>query len=116
MTQSPEIVPRRFLLRFGLLPVGDGRPVSLPAGRPGMVMFSTSMCVTCFLSARERRDSIGRRPYPFAIDTSGTMATTYRITALGTVIVYDATGKIVARIVEPGPADLRKAFRRAGVT
>jgi hypothetical protein len=38
-----------------------------------------------------------------------------RITVLGTVIVYDATGKIVARIVEPGPDDLRDAFGRTGV-
>lgn len=123
----------------------DGEQIALPARRPGMVMFSTSMCVTCFVSARdmseyrshahprvdaafisvdpedsaqtlaERRDSVGRGSFPFAIDASGTLAARYQITVLGTVIVYDATGKIVARIVEPGPDDLREAFDRAGV-
>jgi AhpC/TSA family protein len=123
----------------------DGKQIALPAGRPGMVMFSTSMCVTCFVSARgmseyrshggqridaafisvdpadsaqalaDRRDSMGRASYPFAIDTSGTLAARYQITALGTVLVYDAAGTIVARIVEPGPDDLRAAFDRAGV-
>jgi cytochrome oxidase Cu insertion factor (SCO1/SenC/PrrC family) len=123
----------------------DGKQIALPTGRPGMVMFSTSICVTCFVAARgmaqyrsdaprrvdaafvsvdpgdsaralaERRAAIGRASYPFAIDTSGTLAARYRITVLGTVIVYDATGRIVARIVEPGPDDLRAAFNRAGV-
>jgi hypothetical protein len=123
----------------------DGERISLPAGRPGMLMFSTSTCVPCFISAKHmadykarapqrvdaafigvdpgdppsalaaRRDLIGERPFPFAIDTSGTMAAQYQITTLGTVIVYDAAGKIVARIVEPTIDDLRAAFRRAGV-
>jgi cytochrome oxidase Cu insertion factor (SCO1/SenC/PrrC family) len=122
----------------------DGKQIALPAGRPGMVMFSTSMCVTCFVSARgmaeyrshadrrvdaafvsvdpgdsaqalaERRDSIGHAPFAFAIDTTGTLAARYQITVLGTVLVYDAAGKIVARIVEPGRDDLRAAFDRAG--
>jgi hypothetical protein len=72
----------------------DGEQIALPAGRPGMVMFSTSLCVTCFVSARDMSE--------------------YEITVLGTVLVYDAAGKIVARIVEPGPGDLRSAFHRAG--
>jgi hypothetical protein len=110
-----------------------------------MVMFSTSMCVTCFVSARgmaeyrshadrrvdaafisvdpgdsaralaERRDSMGHVSFAFGIDTTGTLAARYRIAVLGTVLVYDAAGKIVARIVEPGPDDLRAAFHRAGM-
>jgi hypothetical protein len=123
----------------------DGKQVSLPAGRPGMVMLSSSLCTTCFLSVRDmgklksrlgrrvdaafvsvdpgdsaatladRRDSIGDPPIPFAIDTSGTLATQYRITTLGTVVIYDAGGKIVERTVEPTLNDLQAAFRRVGV-
>jgi hypothetical protein len=123
----------------------DGKPVSLPAGRPGMVMLSSSLCTTCFLSVRDmgklksrlgrrvdaafvsvdpgdsaatladRRDSIGDPPIPFAIDTSGTLAAQYQITTLGTVVIYDATGKIVERTVEPTLSDLQAAFRRVGV-
>lgn len=123
----------------------DRKPVSLPAGRPGMVMFSSSLCTTCFLTVRDmgklksrlgrrvdaafvsvdpgdsaatladRRDSIGGSPIPFAIDTSGTLAAEYEIKTLGTVVVYDATGKIVERTVEPTLSDLQAAFRRVGV-
>lgn len=123
----------------------DGRRVSLPGGRPGMVMLSSSLCTTCFLTVRDmgklksqlgrrvdaafisvdpgdsattladRRDAIGDPPIPFAIDTSGTLAAQYHITTLGTVIVYDATGKIVQRSIEPTYGDLQAAFRRVGV-
>lgn len=121
----------------------DGERISLPAGRPGMVMFSTSGCTSCIPSAQDmadvvasarqpvdglylsmdpgdnagalgdRRESIGDPPYPFAIDTSGAMAAQYEVTALGTVLVYDTTGKIVARFVDPGADELRTAVRRA---
>ena len=124
----------------------DGKQVSLPAGRPGMVMLSSSLCTTCFLTVRDmgklkarsgervdaafisvdpgdsaatlgdRRDSIGDPPIPFAIDTSGTLASQYRITTLGTVVVYDAGGNIVQRSIEPTLSDLQAAFRRIGVT
>jgi cytochrome oxidase Cu insertion factor (SCO1/SenC/PrrC family) len=123
----------------------DGERISLPAGRPGMVMFSSSYCTTCFVSAKfmaryraeaaepvdaafisvdpgdspdalaDRRAGLGATRYPFAIDTAGTLAAQYEITALGTVIVYDATGRIVARVVEPSLADLRAVFQEAGV-
>jgi hypothetical protein len=123
----------------------DGTRVSLPAERPGMVMLSSSLCTTCFLTVRDmgtlksrlgrrvdaafisvdpgdspatladRRDAIGDPPIPFAIDTSGTLAAQYHITTLGTVVVYDASGKIVQRSVEPTYGDLQAAFRRVGV-
>jgi cytochrome oxidase Cu insertion factor (SCO1/SenC/PrrC family) len=123
----------------------DGERISLPAGRPGMVMFSSSYCTTCFVSvnfmtryraeAREpvdaafisvdpgdspdaladRRAGLGGTAFPFAIDTTGTLAARYGIAALGTVIVYDATGRIVARVVEPSLQELRAGFREAGV-
>jgi cytochrome oxidase Cu insertion factor (SCO1/SenC/PrrC family) len=123
----------------------DGKQISLPAGRPGMVMFSSSYCATCFVSASfmaryraeapervdaafvsvdpgdspdalaDRRAALSAAPYPFAIDPTGNLAAQYGITSLGTVIIYDATGKIVSRVVEPSLQDLRAGFREAGV-
>jgi cytochrome oxidase Cu insertion factor (SCO1/SenC/PrrC family) len=123
----------------------DGKQVTLPAGRPGMVMLSSSLCTTCFLTVRDmgklkarlggrvdaafisvdpgdsattladRRDSIGDPPIPFAIDTTGTLAERYQITTLGTVVVYDAAGRIVDRWIEPTLSDLEAAFRRVDV-
>ena len=123
----------------------DGEQIALPAARPGMVMFSTSFCTTCFVSASfmaryraeapepvdaafvsvdpgdspdalaDRRAALRGRPYPFAIDRTGNLAARYGITALGTVIIYDAEGKIVARVVEPSLQELRAGFREAGV-
>jgi hypothetical protein len=61
------------------------------------------------------RAGLGGKRYPFAIDTTGTLAAEYGITALGTAIVYDATGRIVARVVEPSLQELRAGFRDAGV-
>jgi cytochrome oxidase Cu insertion factor (SCO1/SenC/PrrC family) len=123
----------------------DGERVSLPTGRPGMVMFSGTSCTTDIPSAQDmaeftkrakgkvdaayvsvdpsetpgtladRREAIGEAPYEFAIDTSGDLAAQNQITTLGTVIVYDAAGKIVAKSVEPRMKDLEDAFKRAGV-
>lgn len=53
-------------------------------------------------------------PYPSAIDTSGTLAAQYGITALGTTVVYDQQGRIVDRLIEPGADELTAAFRQAG--
>jgi cytochrome oxidase Cu insertion factor (SCO1/SenC/PrrC family) len=130
--------------RFELASV-DGKRVSLPAGRPGMVMFSSSTCVTCFVSVRfmaevvrstprridaafvsvdpgdspkalaQRRDSIGGAPFAFAIDTSGNLAALYGITSLGAVVIFNARGEIVWHAIEPGVDDLRDGMRRAGV-
>jgi hypothetical protein len=123
----------------------DGQRVSLPSGRPGMVMLSTSGCVSCFVSAKfmsdyvrqapervdaafisvdpgdsrqalvARRDAMGGAPYPFAIDASGDLAAAYRIASLGTVVIYDARGRIVSKVVEPSLTDLREGFHEAGV-
>jgi cytochrome oxidase Cu insertion factor (SCO1/SenC/PrrC family) len=62
------------------------------------------------------RDTIGDPPYPFAIDTTGTLASQYRIQALGTVVLYDARGRIVDRVVDPSLGQLAEGFRKAGVT
>jgi AhpC/TSA family len=123
----------------------DGRRVALPSGRPGMVMLSTSACVSCFVSAKfmadyvreapepvdaafisvdphdspqalaTRRGAVGKMPYPFAIDASGDLAAAYRIASLGTVVIYDARGRIASKIVEPSLEDLRDGFHEAGV-
>jgi hypothetical protein len=123
----------------------DGERVSLPAGRPGMLMLSSSLCTTCFLTVRDmgklksqlgrrvdaafisvdpgdsvatlrdRRDAIGDPPIPSAIDTSGTLASQYEIRTLGTVVVFDARGRIVSRSIEPTLSDLWGALRRVGV-
>jgi AhpC/TSA family len=123
----------------------DGERVSLPSGRPGMVMLSTSTCASCFVSAKfmadyvreapepvdaafisvdpgdskqalfARREAIGGTPYPFAIDTSGELAAAYRIATLGTAVIYDARGTIVSKVVEPSLEDLRAGFDEAGV-
>jgi hypothetical protein len=122
----------------------EGARIALPAGKPGALFFSVSSCLSCVASARAlgelrqrlgsgvdavfismdpgdppaalaaRRASIGDPPYPFAIDASGTLASRYRITALGTVIIYDAHGRIVERLVEPTRGELAAAFQAAG--
>ena len=63
----------------------------------------------------DRRSGLGGTAFPFAIDATGTLAARYGIAALGTVIVYDATGRIVSRVVEPSLQELRAGFREAGV-
>lgn len=122
----------------------DGQAVSVPAGRPGAVFFTVSSCLSCIAPAKDlaelkgrvggRADAllvsidpadspgalrelgrlIGDPPYPSAIDTSGTLAARYGVTALGTTVVYDRDGALVARLVEPGAGDLAAAFRQAG--
>lgn len=124
----------------------DGDLVELPANRPGALFFTVSNCLTCIPSAqalaelktrlgdrvdavlismdpgdppaalRDQRDLIGDPPYPSAIDTSGTMASQYRIAALGTAVIYDGNGKIVDHLVEPGVDRLSAAFEKAGVS
>lgn len=122
----------------------DGQTVSVPAGRPGAIFFTVSSCVSCIAPAKDLADLKGRvgdradvllvsidpsdspqalrelgrligdPPYPSAIDTSGTLAAQYGVTALGTTVVYDRDGAIVARLIEPGADDLAAAFGQAG--
>lgn len=124
----------------------EGKPVELPSGRPGALFFTVSSCLSCIPSAqalgeldatlgrqadivwvgidpndppsavRERRRSMGNPAYPFAIDTSGTLAGRYGVTALGTTVVFDANGRIVERLIEPGRGQLEAAFRKAGLS
>jgi cytochrome oxidase Cu insertion factor (SCO1/SenC/PrrC family) len=123
----------------------DGAPVRLPAGRPGALLFATATCSPCAASAealgkakeqlgskvdaafigidpseppeamRALRSAVGEPPYPFAIDSTGSLYRLYRINALGTTIVYNAKGRIVARMIEPDLGQLEAAFRKAGV-
>lgn len=124
----------------------DGERVVLPAGRPGALFFTVSSCLSCVPSGqalgelkaelgnradaiwigidpsdppaavRKRRRAMGNPPYPFAIDDSGTLASRYRVQALGTTVIYDDAGEIVARLIEPSKDQLRAAFARAGVS
>lgn len=124
----------------------DGGRLALPDGRPGALFFSASSCVSCIPAAKalgelkrglgdrvdavfisidpgdppaalaERRESVGSPPYPFAIDTTGLLAGQYGITALGTVLIYDAEGTIADRLIEPDLGQLKGAFASAGVS
>lgn len=123
----------------------DGDRIRLPAGRPGALFFTVSSCLSCIPSAqalgefeqrfgdrldavwigidptepldliRDLRERMGTPPYPFAIDTSGTLAGRYRIAALGTAIVYDGEGRIVAQMIEPTADQFDQGFRDAGL-
>lgn len=122
----------------------DGTPVRLPAARPGALFFTVSSCTSCLASAealgkakeqlgskidavyisidpndppsalRAVRTSVGNPPYPFTVDSSGTLYRQYHVSALGTAIVYDAHGRIVARLIEPDLGQWEAAFRQAG--
>lgn len=124
----------------------EGQRLSLPGGRPGALFLTVSSCLSCIPSGqalgelkaelgdrvdavwigidptdppeqvRARRESMGDPPYPFAIDRSGTLANRFAVQALGTTIVYDADGRIVAELIEPGKDQLLAAFREAGVS
>jgi hypothetical protein len=124
----------------------DRKQVALPrAGRPGMLIFSGIGCPTDIETGRDmgefkrahpgvdaayvsvdpgetpetladHRERIGDVPYRFAIDTTGQLATQNRIAQLGTVLVYDASGGVVARFLEPRMRELREAFENASVT
>lgn len=123
----------------------DGDSVQVPSGRPGAVFFTTATCESCIPSSRAlgalkrrfgaRADvlwvsinpsdtvsrvrtfqrAIGREPYRVALDTSGALARTFRVTALGTAVVYDTDGRVVFRGDEPQLPALRSAFTKAGL-
>lgn len=122
----------------------DGTTVRLPAARPGALLFATAGCSSCAASAqalgkvkegfgskidaafisidpndppsavRALRSSVGNPPYPFVIDSTGTLYRQYQVSALGTAIVYDAQGQIVARLIEPDSGQWEAALRKAG--
>lgn len=123
----------------------DGDRVRVPAGRPGAVLFTVSSCLSCIPPAqaladakrrlsnidvllvsmdpndspdalRDQRGLIGDPPYPSAIDSTGTLATRYQVTALATTVIYDANGRIVERVIEPNADQLDDAFRKAGAS
>jgi len=124
----------------------DGQTVSLPAGKPGAMYFSSSTCSSCIPPARglgelKRRfgtqidavfisidpsDSadglravsrtVGDPPYPFVIDRNGVATTKYRITALGTLVVYNANGAVVDRLIDPDRSQIASALRKAGAS
>jgi thiol-disulfide isomerase/thioredoxin len=124
----------------------EGKRLDVPSGRPGALFFTVSSCVSCIPSARAlgelkaklgdradvvwvgidpsdppdavraRRKSLGDPAYPFAIDGGGTLAGRYGVTALGTTVVYNAEGRIVARLIEPNKEQLASAFKQAGAS
>jgi cytochrome oxidase Cu insertion factor (SCO1/SenC/PrrC family) len=123
----------------------EGARVRLPAGRPGALLFATASCSSCAASAqalgqaKERlgsridaafisidpndppsavkalRQAVGDPPYPFAVDSTGSLYRAYHVNALGTAVVYDAKGRAVARLIEPDLAQGEAALRKAGV-
>jgi cytochrome oxidase Cu insertion factor (SCO1/SenC/PrrC family) len=124
----------------------NGQPLRLPAaGRPGMVMFSSSICTSCFVAAafmgdykqthqgvdaafvsvdpnysrqalNDRHAALGDRAFPFAVDTSGQLFASYRVASLGTVIFYDRAGNIRRSVIEPSLVDIENAFRKLAVS
>lgn len=119
----------------------DGRPVRLPGGRPGVVVFVTApRCEGCIGTVRIAADaarraraavtvvavesttsrsdvatfakSVRRSAARYVIDDrQGTLATLLGGLGVGGAVVYDARGALVAR-PEADPAQLRKALRR----
>lgn len=122
----------------------DDKPLRLPSGRPGALLFATASCSSCAASAhalgqvkqsfgskvdaafisidpndppsavRALRSVVGNPPYPFAIDSTGELYRAYHINALGTAIVYDGHDRVVARLIEPDLGQWEAALRKAG--
>lgn len=114
-------------------------------GRPGVLLFAASACASCIRAASalnvvearlgghldalmvdlDARDgaaalsawqsAVGRPDYPLAIDTTGRLAAAYAVEGLGTTIVYNARGRIVARAANPGVGEIEHDLRKAGV-
>lgn len=131
--------------RFSLMDI-NGSSVTVPAGRPGVLIFTASYCTPCISQApglvslkrklgrkfdmltfsidpgdsnaamrRSFGPIVGFTPgYHLAWDRSGTLATTFQITSLGTEIVYDASGRQVFRGVLSPVGEIAAALRKAG--
>ncbi|HLH64865.1 MAG TPA: hypothetical protein VKV27_04140 [Solirubrobacteraceae bacterium] len=131
------------VIPFKLRELG-GRWVSVPvAGRPGVILFAQSTCVSCIPAAKalsavkarlgSRLDAVmvdvdSREPpsalrgwamvvgdpsYPLAIDTSGRLAAAYAIEGLGTMIIYNGRGRIVLRATDPSIGQIEQGLRAA---
>lgn len=132
---------------FSLIDI-NGSSVTVPAGRPGVLVFTASYCTPCITQApglvslkrklgrkfdmltfsidpgdsneamrRAFGPVVGNTPgYHLGWDRGGTLATTFRITALGTEIVYDARGREVFRGVLSPVDEIAEALRKAGVS
>jgi thiol-disulfide isomerase/thioredoxin len=114
-------------------------------GLPGVLIFATSTCAFCVRAAqalnavrarlgsridalmidldwRERAADlsawssvVGHPHYPLAIAANDHLAAAYRIEGLGTTIIYNARGRIVARDANPGVREIEEGLRKAGV-
>jgi len=123
-----------------------GGSMRVPSGRPGAVFLTTATCESCIPSSKaldvlKRRFGaradvlwvsinpadtvasvrafqrlVGHPAYSAALDSSGALARTFRVTVLGTAVVYDRRGRIVFRGDEPQLPALRSAFAKAGMT
>jgi hypothetical protein len=123
----------------------DGASVRVPSGGPGALFFTTASCESCIpsskalgvlkrrfgaraevlwvsispsdtiASVRAFQRAVGNPPYRAALDTSGALARSFRVTALGTAVVYDARGRVVFRGDEPQLPALKSAFAKAGL-
>lgn len=60
--------------------------------------------------------TVGDPPYPFVIDRNGVATTKYRITALGALVVYNANGAVVDRLIDPDRSQIASALRKAGAS
>jgi thiol-disulfide isomerase/thioredoxin len=116
------------------------------SGRPGVLLFATSTCASCIRAAKalnavkarlggrldalmidlDSREStadlsawtgvVGHPSYPLAIDTTGRLAGAYQVEGLGTTIIYNTRGRIVARDANPAVGEIEQGLRKAGLS
>jgi len=121
----------------------DGRPVRIPGGRPGVIVFAEARrCGSCVSAARTARDaaraiapraqvvvvmlkantsrasvnafarSVGPGPARYVVDTSSSrVAAMFDVATLGSSVVYDARGRVVADL-QPGSREIAASLRR----
>jgi hypothetical protein len=120
----------------------DGVKLKIPDGKPAVVFFSVA-CGSCYeggvalAQAREKagaradfllvdldptepreaidyfRDRIGDKDLPVVSAGGAELAQAWRVSALSTVIVLDATGEVVYRATDPSAADILAAVDKA---
>jgi hypothetical protein len=121
-----------------------GAAVRVPDGKPTVLFFFTGECGTCYTGAKNlatvlddtgsRADvvaveldpsepaavlnqflaAVGNPPFTVVRD-DGTLLRRFRVDALGTTVVLDATGRETFRGVDPPPQEIRRALTAAGV-